>query len=574
MSNYKLTNRERRICLHEFHSDAQVLTGTAVSSSGEDISDLSFVEFCHYLKFHPTASQQKLVHYTFSRRVTNAPAAHGVGKSMISSVLVLYATICKKALVISTAPTRRQVESIIWRNVNDLFIILKRNKAFQRRFGLDLRKDFAIGQTFLRQLDVEELMGSRKKFWFEELVFEDTIETSAPGDDDALGYAFGFTSRKDTSSFQGLHAPKLLMILDEATGVEDVIHEAALSCVTGSGNHILKIGNPTERGVAFHRSCVQDGCFPISAFDHPNVAPFYQLQPDGRYKLIDESCLAPGYTDPMAGAVSPRWIEEAIKKYGENSLFVRTRIYARFPLLGQGTSSIIAPSLIAKSLETFEYQDSHFIQFSTNPLYVGLDVGDVGDHSVVTIGQWIQESNYQSGKKGWMCVRGIYEREPSGLNDGLEQQRVYDWAFEIIEGFRSNSYLGQNSVFLQIDSTGLGSGMTKDFILNTKYVVTPIHFASAATDNRSYVNIRAEMYFFSARLYEKGIIRYFQNVGDDEIEDLHYQFSGTSYDTDPRNDRKKLISKDLIHQILGRSPDHADSQVLMCRGLMIAEVNI
>jgi hypothetical protein len=158
--------------------------------------------------------------------------------------------------------------------------------------------------------------------------------------------------------------------------------------------------------------------------------------------------------------------------------------------------------------------------------------------------------------------------------DGLEQQRVYEWALENIEGYRSGSYLGQNSVFLQVDSTGLGVGVAKDFILNTKFVVTPIHFATMANDNRSYTNVRAEMYFLAARLYEKGIVRYFQSVGEQEIEDLHYQFSGVSYETDIRNDRKKIVSKDLIQQILGRSPDHADSYVLMCRGLITSEIDI
>jgi hypothetical protein len=574
MSIYALTTRERKACLNEFHGgSADLLSGHSESSKFDDISQISFVEFCKYLNFRPTLSQQKLVHFTFSQRVTNAPAAHGVGKSMISSVLVLYATICKRSLVISTAPTRRQVESIIWRNVNDLFIVLKRNKSFKHRFGIDLRRDYTIGQTFLRQIDIEQVNTNRKPFWFEKLAFDD-VSFNELNNDDPLGYAFGFTSRKDTSSFQGLHAPRLLMILDEATGVEDIIHEAALSCVTGSGNHVLKIGNPTERGVAFYRSCVQDGCFAISAFDHPNVAPFYEFQSNGMYKLIDDSCLDPSYVDPMPGAVSPRWIEEAIKKYGENSLFVRTRIYAKFPMLGQGTSTLIPPSLIAKAVEDYPYNDSHLMQFTTAPLVVGLDVGDVGDASVLSIGQWMQEIDLTGKKSGWLCVRGIYERLPSEAFDGLEQQRIYDWAQALIESFRSATYINEDNVFLQIDSTGLGSGMVKDFKLNTKYNITAVHFAAAAVDAKSYVNIRTEMYFFAARLYEKSIIRYFQSLGTDEVEELHYQFSGISYETDLRNERKRLISKELIRQILGRSPDHADANVLMCKGLSVMEIDV
>jgi hypothetical protein len=573
MSNliYRLSSAERKNCVQSFMTEVIDLSGLGYITDYDDVTQLSFYEFCHYLNFTPTVNQQQLVHFTFSQRVTNAPAAHGVGKSFISAVLVLYATICKRSLVISTAPTRRQVESIIWRNVNDLFTVLKKNKAFRKRFGIDLKKEFAIGQTFLRQLDAATIAAS-DRLWYEDLCFDDDFDDSVLTDPN-LGYAFGFTSRKDTSSFQGLHAPKLLMILDEATGIPDVIHEAALSCVTGSGNHILRIGNPTERGVAFFTSCVNDGCFAISAFDHPNVSPYYQKDAAGYYHLIDDSCLADDFVDDMPGAVSPKWIEEAVEKYGRDSLFVRTRIYAKFPLLGQGTTNLISSSLIALSQEPFEYTDSHLLQFSTNNFICGLDVGETGDNSVLTISQWIDggRGNNAFGS-GWLCVRGIYDRAYSGIDDGIEQHRVFEWARDIIEGFRSGTYLAESNVYLQIDSTGIGSGLSKDFLLNTRYVVAPIHFASGANDSRSYMNVRAEMYFHVARLYEKNRIRYFQSVEPDAVEEVHYQMSGTSYTIDPKNDKKRIIPKENIVSILGRSPDHADSLVLMVRGLTILEI--
>lgn len=573
MSIYALSSKDRKHCVDNFLDEVTTLT-TDTKSVREDISKLSFYDFCKYLNFTPTKAQQCLVFYTFSQRVTNIPAAHGVGKSFIAAVLILYATICGKYLVISTAPTRRQVESIIWRNVNDLFIVLRKSKKFKKVYGIDLENDYAIGQTFLRQVD-STTVSINKRLWYEDLCFgEFEVDTETLQTADNLGFAFGFTSRKDTSSFQGLHAPKMLMILDEATGVPDVIHEAALSCVTGAGNHILRIGNPTERGVAFHQSCVAEGCFPISAFDHPNVEPFYEKKSDGSYQLIDDSCLADDFVDLIPGAISPKWVEEAFTKYGANSLFARTRIFAKFPLMGQGTTNLISSSLISRAVEPFDYTDDDIIQFSTNNIFCGLDVGETGDSSVLTIAQWIDGGKGNNAfSTSWLCVRGIYLREFSGIDDGIEQQRIYDWSLDIIEGFRRGTYLAEVNVFLQIDSTGVGVGISKDFILKTRYNTTPIHFASGAID-KAYFNIRAEMYFDLARLYEKARIRFFQSVDSSAIEDVHYEISGTSYIIDPKNDKKRIIPKQTIVQILGRSPDHADSLALMVRALLISGINL
>src|SRR5262245_644422 len=131
---------------------------------------------------------------------TLVKACHKVGKTMIGGGLVnWWFDSFDPGLVLTTAPTARQVKDLLWKEVR-----------VQRRG----RGGF-VGPKMPR------------------------LESSP------AHYAHGFTAR-DGDSFQGSHSPHTLFIFDEAVGVGSVFWETAESMFSGEGHAWLAIFNPTD----------------------------------------------------------------------------------------------------------------------------------------------------------------------------------------------------------------------------------------------------------------------------------------------------------------------------------------
>ena len=193
---------------------------------------------------------------------------HGVGKDYVAAVAMLWFLCTRQcSVVLSTAPTSRQVKHLLWGEVRRLHT------------GARMR----LGGTLL---DAELKRGPK---W----------------------YALGF-STDEADRFQGFHAPSLLVVIDEAAGVARRIHEAADGVLTGADSHLLLIGNPTSREGRFHEA-FRDPTFVtlrIPCHEHPNVT-------EGR--------------EAVPGAVTGEWIEMVRASYGEESAYFRSRVLAEFP---------------------------------------------------------------------------------------------------------------------------------------------------------------------------------------------------------------------------------------------------
>src|SRR5204863_476872 len=117
--------------------------------------------------------------------------------------------------------------------------------------------------------------------------------------------------------FQGHHAEHLLLVVDEASGVEEEIYEAAAGFLTSPGARLLLIGNPTRTSgeffQAFHAARSFYSTIRISAFDTP--------------AFTGERLPA----DVVRRLVSRRWVEDHTRKWGERSPLYQVRIDAEFP---------------------------------------------------------------------------------------------------------------------------------------------------------------------------------------------------------------------------------------------------
>lgn len=158
---------------------------------------------------------------------TSVRSCHGSGKTYTAARVVNW-WMCSfpDAVVITTAPTFRQVEQLLWREI--------RNSVA----GKSIYPSQAITNT---KIDLSEK-------WF----------------------ALGLSADK-SEQFQGFHSGHLLVIVDEASGVPEEIYTA----VDGlAPTRILLIGNPTQNTGRFADTFKKDGVnkIQISAFNTPNLS--------------------------------------------------------------------------------------------------------------------------------------------------------------------------------------------------------------------------------------------------------------------------------------------------------------
>ncbi len=216
------------------------------------------------------SKQQEVLAAVPEHRRVAVKSGNGLGKGFSAAVAVLWFVHCHDpAVVLSTAPTFRQVRHILWRQIRRLY------RPAQEPLGgkmLDTRWELA----------------------------EDR-------------YAMGL-SADSAGEFQGFHSSNMFIVVDEAEGVKDEIFEAIEAIMTASEPRLLLIGNPTTVSGAFHRAFHQERLLyrtvTISALDSPNVQA--------------GEIVVPGLT-------SDEWVQERKDIWGEENPIYRARVLGEFP---------------------------------------------------------------------------------------------------------------------------------------------------------------------------------------------------------------------------------------------------
>lgn len=195
-------------------------------------------------------------------------SGHGVGKTWTAARAALWFLYSHpRAIVLTTAPTQRQVRSILWTEIR-------------------------------RQVRTAVLPLGGK-----------LTETALVVDDG--WFALGL-STDEPERFQGYHAEHLLLVMDEAPGVPEDIYEAARGVLTSRHARVLLIGNPTQpRGPfyeAFRSPHWQAVHIPCTAC--PNVTTGRVIYP----KLV-----------------TAEWVETQAREWGRSSPAFRSRVLGEFP---------------------------------------------------------------------------------------------------------------------------------------------------------------------------------------------------------------------------------------------------
>src|ERR1700674_2382344 len=166
------------------------------------------------------------------RRHTAIKACHGVGKTFtLAHAALWWLARYDDGIVLTTAPTLRQVQTQLWSELHRV--------------------------------------GARSKLGFPEI---NVTKLKLRGEDNV---ALGLASNR-TETFQGCHGRHLLIIADEAPGLESGIWDAIAGTMAGGKVHVVMAGNPILPAGAFFDAFGRGrdlwNCISVDAFDSPNLA--------------------------------------------------------------------------------------------------------------------------------------------------------------------------------------------------------------------------------------------------------------------------------------------------------------
>lgn len=214
------------------------------------------------------SKQIEIARAVAKHRKVSVRSANGVGKSHVAADIALWFLYSfPNSIVVTTAPTFRQVEKVLWGEIKDHHA----------------RALLPLGGTVL---------GTQIKI-------------------DPKWYAIGFSSTKE-SNFQGYHSNHVLFIVDEPTGVKRETFQAIEGSLANEHAKLLMIGNPVEDTGYFRDSFDMPSVHKIhiDALDSPNVKA---------KKTV------------IVGLTTYDWCEERKKEWGEDSAIYQARVRGNFP---------------------------------------------------------------------------------------------------------------------------------------------------------------------------------------------------------------------------------------------------
>lgn len=385
-------------------------------------------------------------------------SCHGAGKTFTAADVVLWFVCCfSDSIIVTTAPTDRQVRRALWQEI--------RRSHTRARYPLG-------GELLQTELKIADK-------WF----------------------AFGF-STDDPDAFQGLHAKRVLVVFDEASGVAPGIWDAADGSLTGSQDRFLCIGNPTDPKGRFADECKQPDTrkIAISAFDTPN------LQDDSQ---------------PFQGLVTRDWVDARRNRWGEDSPLWVSRVLGQFP--ETSTDGLIP-------LAWIEQAQNRSLE-PTTPNELGVDVARFGDDST---------SIYHRKGPVLRCIGNYHGLATTEVTGRVVQALIETGADDA-----------------KVDEIGIGAGVV-DSLVEQGRPVTGVNVGEGAKDRERFANLRAEVFWGLRERFEVGDIDL-----DPTDEVLAAELAGLKYKIDSRG-RIQLEKKEDMKKRLPNlgSPDRADAAAL------------
>ena len=496
------------------------------------------------------SKQREILMSVRDNKRTAVPACHAPGKSHLAARIVAWWVMCQPtgtAQVVTTATSFRQVRNILWSHIRKLH-------ATHNLSGDCLTVEWKQNNSVV---------------------------------------AFGFApAQYNETALQGIHAPNLLVVVDEAGGISQTIGNALEALMTGGNTRLLLLGNPPtdQENSWFEQACNSDlyNTIKISAHDTPN----FTHEDTGNCTTCPKSVPTHKVSTHL---VDESWVKDVIKELGNDSPFAQARIYANFV---KNTTNRVIPST------WIEEASKNLTPAPDTRIRLGIDIAsDGGDEFVIARadGYTVTIAHTSSGAENsnavqvaQVCLRHIQQAEHdlATLHNKTEHpfapehpfaadnpqnpynKRVSDPTKPLWDkGFRGGggafTRLSEggytDTVSVKIDAIGVGWGVVslleswgREGLHSARIV--GVNVAERAVDVGRFRNQRAEMWWNGRVLLEPDVDG-FQVVRLDVDRRCLGQLGVAEFVSDSSG-RVKVVSKGELRVRGVGSPDRAEAVLL------------
>lgn len=333
-------------------------------------------------------------------------SSHGVGKTTLLAWVILWMLLTRTPTKIPcTANSASQLEQVLWSEI----------KKWAKKLPKGFQDELIFGADKITLKNVQE------------------------------SGCWARTAKKENpEALQGFHGENLLFVVEEASGVDNIIYEVAQGAISTAGSKLLMVGNPTS----------STGYF----------ADSFGKNADRFYKMT-VSC----YDSPM---VSPEWIDDMKRQFGEDSNTFRIRCLGLPPETNDDT--IIPTHLLESAL----LRDVEAMEVA--PLW-GIDIARFGSDRSALV-----------KRKGNVLLEPVKTWRDKDL---METVGI------ILSEYESVPYFERPSELL-VDSIGLGSGVV-DRLLELGLPARGINVAESPALKQKYNKLRDELWFLAREWLEQ-----------------------------------------------------------------------
>lgn len=397
-----------------------------------------------------------------SRRISVA-SGNGIGKTALASWIILWFLLSfREAQIAVTAPSQDQLFDVLW----------KEAKKWINAMPPQLGAFYEWQQTHIRMKPSPETWFARAK-----------------------------TARKETpEALSGMHGESVLLIAEEASGIDNLIFETAEGVLTSPNVLVLIISNPTRAEGYFydthHKFKDQWQTFQFSSIDSP---------------VVDKE-----FVSIKAG-------------YGVDSDEYKTFVLGEFPSSDQMDDKGFIPLLSRADLKEVP-DESRF----GNQSIMGVDPSGEGKNDTV----WVLRDQFRAkvvAKESISNPRSIAEKTITLMEHyGVKQSNVY------------------------IDNFGVGANVAQEIALSgSRYRVNAVQVGEKATNDKNYLNRRAEAYL--------SLREWLRTGGELVRHDKWKQLLDIRYKRELSGKVRIISKKELMERGI-KSPDVADALSLTFLG--------
>jgi len=442
----------------------------------EEISSPAwFIE--NFFKCKLWGKQREIADSVAKNRITAVRSCHSSGKSFVSGRIVLwYLQTNKDSKVITTAPSWTQVNQILWKEIHSAYNSIKE---------VDNRFTFQ-GRLLSTSYDVSP-------DWF-------AMGMATRQEGDATSVAdrmLGFHSKTG----------KILIVVDEASGVLEPIWGAIEALMTSGEAKLLAIGNPYRISGSFAKLFKQSGVNKIwiQDTDIPNIQENKNI---------------------FAGLMSPDYPRDMEEKYGKDSNIYLVKVKGQFP--GSESDTLISLSDI----------ENAFLRepiISNEERIMGVDVARFGDDRTAFI---IRQGNN-------ILLKESYRKEDTMQTVG-----------RVVDKIITENLPPEN---VNIDDIGVGGGVV-DRLREKGYNVSGINIGTKADVSNDFVEDKlAEKRFANLRASAYWAVKEWIKTAsiprdDDylELSNMKYKFSSSGILIEGKDEMKRrgLSSPDVADALM------------------------